>query len=196
LSRVIPVLKEDFMRIRLIAALTAALVLALSAVAHAARITGGTTTITPSAAATKLLSDNGITVSALKPATLGSDGAVTIPIRNGHIRLKAMRGFVRHKGGIALTDGSTTFKLRRPAVVLRKHHTFIVAAVRRNNRPWHIRRVARLTDLQRTGTTATATVHITRVVAKAVNALAGKHVVNPGAVLGTGSSTVTVAAKK
>jgi hypothetical protein len=184
------------MRFRLIAALAAVLVLALSAVAHAARITGGSTTITPSAAAAKLLSDNGITVGALKPATLGSGGAVTFPVHNGHVRLKTMRGFVRHKGGVALTDGSTTFKLRRPAVVLRPHRAFIVAAVRRNHKPWHIRRVARLTGLQRTGTTATATVHITRVVARAVNTLAGKHVVNPGAVLGTGSSTVTVAAKK
>jgi hypothetical protein len=181
------------MRFRLIVALAAALALSLSAVASAARITGGATTITPSAAATKLLSDNGITVTALRPATL-ANGAATLPIRRGHVRLKAMRGLVRHKGGVALSDGSTTFKLRRPAVVLRKHHAFIVAAVRRNDRPWHIRRVARLSDLQRTGTTATATVHLTRVSAKAVNALAGKHVVNPGAVLGTGSSTVTVAA--
>jgi ribosomal protein L18E len=180
------------MRFRLIIALAVALALALSAIASAARITGGSTTITPSAAATKLLSDNGITVAALRPATL-ANGAATFPIRRGHIRLKAMRGFVRHKGGISLSDGSTTFKVRRPAVVLRKQHAFILAAVRRNDRPWHIRRVARLADLQRSGTTATATVHITRVTAKAINALAGKHVVNPGAVLGTGSSTVTVA---
>jgi|tagenome__1003787_1003787.scaffolds.fasta_scaffold19910498_1 hypothetical protein len=183
------------MRFRLIVALAAALALALSAVAHAARITGGSTTITPSTAAAKVLSDNGITVTPLRPAT-AANGAVTFPIRRGHVRIKTMRGLVRHKGGVALSNGSTTFKLRRPAVVLRTGKAFIVAAVRRDHRPWHVRRVARLTDLQRSGTTATATVHITRVTARAVNALAGQHVVNRGAVLGTGSSTVSVAAPK
>src|SRR5258708_20348807 len=57
---------------------------AAGAQAAKVKITGGTTTITPSAATTQFLTNNGIGVAPIAPAT-ASNGVVTLPIPGGRI---------------------------------------------------------------------------------------------------------------
>jgi hypothetical protein len=197
-------------RIRIVTALAAVLAVALAAVASAAKVTGGTTTITASAAAAKVLTDNGIAVKALAPATQ-SGRTFTFPIAGGHINSK-LRGVIRHRGGIALSNAAgRKVSLRRLTIVATKRGAALWALARGKARSkcgplmlhghrihgcrvvirWHVVRLARLADVQVSGRQATATVKITRFTARLVNRLAGKHVVNAGATLGTATVAPT-----
>ena len=194
-------------RTRTIAALTSAVALAVPGVASAAKVTGGTTQITASTAAAKVLSDNHITVTPLAPAT-ASGTTFTFPIAGGSLN-KSLHGFITHKGGISLTNGSKTVNVRRPTIVSTKRGVSIDALVKRPavrvchvlRHPRRVRcvfvarfrivRIARVTDVKVSNGTATGTVHITAATAGLVNLLAGKHVVDAGAVLGTATTTPT-----
>jgi len=194
-------------RTRTIAALTSAVALAVPGVASAAKVTGGTTQITASTAAAKVLSDNHITVTPLAPAT-ASGTTFTFPIAGGSLN-KSLHGFITHKGGISLTNGSKTVNVRKPTIVSTKRGVSIDALVKRPavrvchvlRHPRRVRcvsvarfrivRIARVTDVKVSNGTATGTVHITAATAGLVNLLAGKHVVDAGAVLGTATTTPT-----
>jgi hypothetical protein len=195
-------------RTRTIAALTSAAALAVPGVASAAKVTGGTTQITASTAAAKVLSDNHITVTPLAPAT-ASGTTFTFPIAGGSLN-KSLHGTIRHNGGISLTNGSKTVNVRKPTIVSTKRGVSVFALVKRPavrvchalRHPLRLRcvsvvqfrsvRIARVTDVTVTNGTATGTVHITAATAGLINLLAGKHVVNAGAVLGTATSTPTL----
>jgi hypothetical protein len=194
---------------RTIAAITSAAALAVPAVASAAKVTGGTTQITASAAAAKVLSDNHITVSPLAPAT-ASGATFTFPIAGGTLNTKTLRGFIRHNGGISLSNGTKTVDVRKPTLVSTKQGVSIFALIKRQtsrhchvtHHPlrvhcfsvirWRSERIARVTDVKVNNGTATGTVKITAVTAALVNRLAGKHVVTGGLVLGTASTTPTL----
>ncbi len=191
------------------AATACALVLPGVASAAQTKVTGGTTTITASTAAAQLLSDNHITVTPLKPAT-ASGTTFTFPIAGGSINTTNLHGFIRHKGGLSLSNGTKTVTLREPTVDSTKQGASIWALVRgrtvrschRSGRlharvrcasvvRWHSARIATLADVKVNGTSASATVKITGATAKLINQLAGKSVVSAGAVLGTATASPT-----
>ena len=199
-------------RIRALAAATTAFALVLPGVASAAqtKVTGGTTQVTASAAAAKLLSDNSITVKALSPAT-ASGTTFTFPIAGGFVNTTTLHGVIRDKGGLALSNGKQTVALRQPTVTSTKHGVSVYALVRgRTIRVchhigrfhlrarcvtvvrWHTAKIAKVTNVKVTGTTASGTVTITDATAKLINKLAGKSVVSAGAVLGTATVSPTL----
>lgn len=186
--------------------------LAVTGVALAAfsKVTGGTTQVTASAAAVQLLSDNHITVTPLTPAT-SSGATFTFPISGGRLNLKTLHGVVRHKGGLSLSNGTRTVVLRQPTIISTKAGAWLYAIARgplervcthhiRLHHPHvvcltvirsHSERIAHIVDAKVTGGSATATLTLTRASAHLIDALAHKHVVSAGAVLGTAMITPT-----
>lgn len=200
-------------RVRIAAATVAAvasLAFAGSALANGSKLTGGSTEVTASSAAVALLSANHITVAPLAPAT-GSGATFTFPITGGRFNTTTLRGFIRHSGGLSLSNGTKKAALAHPTVVSTKHGVLLDALVRGPaHRVCHVvgnhqfkkrcvivtrlvtARIARITDVSISNGTATGTVNITAFTAHAVNRLAGKHVVGAGAVLGTVTTTPTI----
>lgn len=180
-----------------------------AAVAQAAKakITGGTTTITPSAATTQFLTTNGIAVTALAPATL-SNGVVTLPIAGGRIDPATLRGFVTHRGGLKFAKAKRSLALRHLVITNTQRGAFLDATtpVRRCRaalRPRRGRvcffraegfRVARLSNVVRNSdNSVTANLLLWRRAAGFINKVAGKHVVSAGANLGTAKIAATTA---
>lgn len=195
-------------RIRMLVALTAAAALAVPGVASAAasKVTGGSTQVTVSSAVASALSANHITVTALAPAT-SSGTTYTFPVKGGRINAK-LHGDIRHAGGLEISNGTTTVRLRRLTIVSdrsgvwlralvagtvhkachvvgRRHHRMRCVSVTR----YATRRIAALTDVNVTGTSATANVALTTYSAKVINVLAGKALASPGIQLGTAKVT-------
>ena len=200
-------------RIRTVAAVAVALALGVAGVATAAvtKVTGGSTQIRVSSAAQTLLTSNHISTSVLAPATQ-SGATITFPIATGRLNTKNLHGTIVHKGGIQLSNGTATVTLRAPTLissragaslyalvrgktvlrcahagVLHRRHVVCTSVVR-----WRTARVARITNVQVSGSTATGTVTITTVTADAINRLAGKDVAAAGDVLGTATVTPTL----
>ena len=97
-----------------------------------------------------LLSANHITVAPLAPATeSGATFTFTFPITGGRFNTTTLRGFIRHSGGLSLSNG----RARIPS----------------------LDQARSVLDALGNGT-ATGTVNITAFTAHAVNRLAGKHV--------------------
>jgi hypothetical protein len=213
---------SSFSRLRATLVAVAALaILALGASsAQAAKVhyAGGTTSVTPSAAAVKVLSDAGIAVTPVAPAS-ATGGVFSFPIARGFVDPATGRADLLHKGGLKFTKGAKSATLRRfiirksakakaatllarapkkaCKIVLRqtkkhgkkKAHRKAVRVCR-----WHQRyfAAARVTDIKVSsdGTAVSGTLRITKTTAQIFNKVAGKKVVKAGAVLGTGSSTV------
>jgi hypothetical protein len=199
-------------------AVTALVVLAFGATgAQAARVkvTGGTTTVTPAAPVVQALTNLGVSVSPIDPATAAS-GAYTFPIVRGWVNTDNLHAFLVHSGGVKFTKGERSIALRRLVILSTKRGATLygrvsrgacrVARVKtRGHKRAHrvVRRVcrlhhrylpvARLVDPQRSddGTSVTATLKLTTITAKIVNRLAGQHLVNPGTVLGTATIAPT-----
>src|SRR5580658_6555615 len=114
-------------RIALMLAAVASLVIAASALA--AKVTGGITTITPSAAATTLLSNNHITVTPIAPAT-AENGAFTFPSTPGRLSTKNLHCVLSHSGRIELSNGTDNVIARHPVLVSNKNGAYIWALVR------------------------------------------------------------------
>lgn len=200
------------LRLRTAAALAVVVSLALAGSAIAAsvlKVTGGTATVTPSAAATSLLQSNNITVTPIAPAT-AANGVFTFPIAGGRLHAKTLHGVIREQGGLDISNGTDTIHLRRMRLVSDRAGVALFAVVRHHaaarcaslpRRRARIRcrivssfgvaRVARITNVSVSNGAATGTVHITAATARAINALAGKQIVAAGAVLGTTTLTPT-----
>lgn len=161
---------------------------ASSAQAKPVKITGGEATFAPSAKLSQALSDNGITASAIDPATLDGSGNLTLPIARGAVRGKSLHGVLAMKGGVELSKGDHSLKLHGFVVVNRAKGGFVTAKVR-----GHRVRVARLTNRSAdpSNGTAEADVRLSKVAAHRINKVAGKHVVSAGALLGHGTVAVT-----
>ena len=95
----------------LVAALALALVGATGAQAATFKLTGSTT-VTPSDAATQLLAANGVTVAPTGKAT-SANGAWTFPVAAGFGRLPSYNGVLVHAGGLKFTKGDRSLTLRR-----------------------------------------------------------------------------------
>lgn len=197
-------------RLRFVAPLTAILVVAVASVALAAKVTGGTSTLTVNAAAKKFLVNNHITVK-----TTGTSGyidplagSLTLPIARGSINKKTLNGVIVHKGAVVLSKGSKSITLRDITVVKKGHAIAILAAVRDKARIVCVRvrhhrlrcarvlvdrivKIANVTGGSVKDGTATGTVRLSSASAALVNKVAGKHVVSAGYAVGTGSTTPT-----
>jgi hypothetical protein len=184
---------------------------AAGAEAAKVKITGGTTTITPSAATTQFLTTNGIGVAPLAPATL-SNGVVTLPIARGRIDLATLRGFVAHRGGLKFTKGNRSLALRHFLITSTRRGAFLDATtpVRRCRAVSRARRarargrvcstrvvgvrIARLSNVVRNSdNSVTADLLLSQRAARLINKLAGSHVVSAGANLGTARIVATTA---
>jgi hypothetical protein len=183
--------------------LAGALVLVPAGVAVAAKVTGGSAQVTASSAAARVLSSNGISAKALAPATQ-SGTTFTFPVTGGRLNATTKHGSVRTAGGLALSTATTTVRARHLTVVSDKHGVFVWALVvdrrhscrlvgHRHPHPachtvvrTRLARIATVSNVTITGTSAGGTLHITAATATLVNRLAGKAVVQAGDVLGTG----------
>jgi hypothetical protein len=198
-------------RVRTTAVLAAVVSVALagSALAAVLKVTGGAATITPSAAATSLLSTNGITVTPVAPATSAA-GVFTFPIAGGRLHGKTLHGVIREQGGLDISNGTDTVHVRRMRIVsdkagvvlfaLVRHHPSAACAALTRTRArikcqiltsLRVARIARVTDVTISNGAASGTVHITAATAGLINRLAGKQVTSAGAVLGTTTVTPT-----
>jgi hypothetical protein len=196
-------------RIRMLVALTAAAALAVPSAAAAAvsKVTGGTTQVTISSAVGSALTANHLTVTPLAPAT-ASGSTFRFPIARGHLD-KKLRGVIYHRGGLAISNGTVTVRLRRLTIVSDPSGVFLRSLVAGPaTRTCHVhgrhhqrlrclsrtrlvtKRVATLTDVTVSGTTATANVKLTAAAAKEINVLAGQSIASAGTVLGTAMVTL------
>lgn len=172
-----------------VVSVTAAPAMAAKQVKH--KVTGQSTTITPSAGAVKFLTSNKITVSALGAATL-SNGSLTLPITGGFVKTPSRDGKLVHSGGVKFSNGKRSVSLRNIVAYRVGHSTFVTG--RADGRLMIIARVTGA-KVSITGKTATATgeLKLTAGVASRINHVFGKHVVSAGADLGSAKSTITVA---
>lgn len=163
---------------------------ASSAQAKAVKVTGESATVTPSAQLTEFLSDHGVSVGAIAPAALDGSGNLTLPIAGGRVHGKNLHGVLAMRGGIELTKGEHSLRLRRFVAVNSGRGAFLSARVGQRRIV-----VARLTDrsaeVTDTGGTVEADLRLSRAAAKRINNVAGKHLVSAGALLGHATATVT-----
>jgi hypothetical protein len=191
-------------RIRAVIVLSALVSLVIAGTALAVKVTGGTTTLTPSSAASTLLSNNHITLTPIAPATASTTGAITFPIAGGRLDVKTLHGALRDSGGLQLSNGTKTVTLRVLRVIsdkagatiwaivrdhtsrlcshLRRRHARIVCVIVTRLR---VARIATITGGSVTGSQFTGTVDITQSTAALINKLAGSAVVSAGAPFGT-----------
>ena len=200
------------LRIRMLVATAAVVCFAFAgvAVASAAKVTGGTTTITASSAAVTLLTTNHITLTPLAPAT-ASGATYTFPIVRGKLNPKSLRGHLVHKGGLTVSNGTKTLALRAPTIISTKRGISMWALVRAPaERVCHsvgarqlrerclivtrlaTERIATITDVTLSGMSASGTVKITAFTADVLNKLAGKQVAASGDTLGTATTSPTL----
>lgn len=166
----------------------AALVPATATQAKPVKVTGGQTAITLNGPAAQLLTDNGVTVSAVAPATL-SGATATFPIRGGRLNAKGTKGFVRHLGALRFSKAGKKITVRRPVAVVTRRAAFISVKTR-----GRLVRVFKLTGLKKTtsGTTTTVTgqLKVTGRLAKQLNRALGTSV-KRGAVAGSATTTLS-----
>jgi hypothetical protein len=167
---------------------TAAPALAAKQTKH--KVTGQSTTITPSAKAVNFLTVHKITVSAIGPATL-SGGAVTLPISGGVVKTPSRDGTIVHTGGVKFSHGKLSVSLRALVVHRSGNVTYVTGRV-----DGRLLTIARVTGakLLITGKTATASgeLRLTAGVVSRINHVFGTHL-KVGADLGSAVSTITVA---
>ena len=176
----------------------------------ATKLTGGTTTVTLGDAAKSGLAAAGITAAPIDPAT-ASGGTFTFPIAGGKVKSSTAFGFVALKGGVKLTKGGRTVKLRRLLIASGPRRAALFASTGRHRlhrfarhraRSSHRRRhgfgrwtaVRRLTNVQRDDAggkiVITADAALTRHAAKLLNRKLGTTAFAAGDAVGT----VTVSA--
>lgn len=187
-------------RLRLVALVALIASLALASVAQAARITGGTTTVSISDAASQVLTANHLTVAPLTPAS-ASGSTLTFPIAGGRLNPRHL-GFITHRGGFSISNGTSTLRLRRLTIISNRAGVSLFAltpsravhrclpAARHGLRcrtliVSRVERVARVTGVTVSNGTATGTAHLTAVSARAINRLAATHIVAAGAPFAT-----------
>lgn len=206
-----------FRRRALVALLAVAALCAVAVGAQAAKTkaTGGTTTLTPSTQAASALSAAGVTLAPIAPAT-AAGGSITFPIKRGKFNATTLRGRLFHSGGLAISNGKATVRLRHLTIVSTKKGATLFATVRvpkrvakkirRARRHHHQRavasghhqrlvvvRVGSLTDPKKSddGKSVTVTVKSSKALAIVVNRLAKKHIVSAGASIGTATVAPT-----
>ncbi len=87
--------------------------------ADAAALSGGDTTLALKKGVAKALSDAGVAVKPLKPATAGKKG-IAFPITGGQLDTATLTGKVRHSGGLRLEAGGDRLDLEDFTIKLGK----------------------------------------------------------------------------
>jgi hypothetical protein len=95
------------------------------------KLTGGETTIALSDAAKSGLSGAGITATPIDPAT-ASSGTFTFPIAGGKVKSTTAFGFVALKGGVKLTKGERSVKLRHLVIASGPRGAALFVATKRH----------------------------------------------------------------
>jgi hypothetical protein len=188
-------------RIRNLAVLTAVAAIALSGFALAATstINGGSTRLSISPTASKALATHHLTVRPLVPAT--ADGSnFNFPIAAGRLDKSNLRGVIFNRGGFAISNGTRTIKIRRPTILSKQHGVSVWALI---GTRWRLRcthtkhhgcfraflfsrrRIGRITNISRSGNSASGTLRLTKVSARAINTLAGRVIAKRGSAIGT-----------
>jgi hypothetical protein len=90
-----------------------AVVAAPAAQAAPVKLAGTTTTLTLSDAAQQTLTDAGVTVTPLAPATAPTSSSYSFPVVRGKIAAKRRLGFAIHKGGLKLSTSAKQVTVRR-----------------------------------------------------------------------------------
>jgi len=111
--------------VSLAAAIALSLVGATGAQAALVQVTGSTT-VTPSAAATQFLTTNGIAVTPTGPAT-AANGSFTFPVVAGFGDVPSYNGVLAHSGGLNFAKGNKSLVVRR-FVAVRAGKTAVLLA--------------------------------------------------------------------
>lgn len=154
--------------------------------ANKIKVTGGDTKLALSDAAKSGLSAQGITLTAVAPATF-ADGTLTLPIAGGKLKSTTTSAFLAHKGGVTFTKGDRSLKLRgvtigtdgegAGAVWALVGHRSKASFERHGHKPahaahhgrggarhvrwhfrWHVARVLALTNVKRTDESGRSTI--------------------------------------
>jgi len=199
-------------RLRWIATLTAVAAIACAGVASASvtRVTAGTSQLTLATGANTALTASHLTVTPGAPATQ-SGSTFTFPVMFGRLNLSTMSGHVAHWGKLIFSNGTTTFRLRRPSIysngttaavwgqfadganrtctaIPGKQH----AQTCSTTYTWSKARVGTLTGITHSGNTASATLYPSPALAAHLNNLAGSSTAfSPSTALGTVSTTLS-----
>jgi hypothetical protein len=200
-------------RIRFVAALAAVLALTISASALAAspftKITGGTTTLSLSSAATTALQNAHLTATPIAPAT-ANGSTFTTPIAGGRVNLTNLRGYVTLKGGFTVSNGKQTGAVRgltiistgksaalygvvrsvtktRCHVVGRRHPRIQCRTLVRR----HVVKLAKITGVTRGSSSVTGQAQLTAASAKLLDGLSGGTTFKAGQAVGTITVTPT-----
>jgi len=204
-------------RLRFLTALVAVLALAVTSAALAAnspftKVKGGTTTLTLNSAATTALTNAHLTVTPVAPAT-ASGSTFTFPISGGRINQKTLHGFITHRGAITVSNGTKSGTVRSLTIVARGKTAGLYGAVRRSvrgrchlagHRPhrhvvcrtvvrWTVVKLATITGVKVSGSSATGQAQLTGDAAKLLNRLSGGSTFKAGQVFGTGTVSPTFA---
>ena len=100
------------MRALIVAAAAAlALIAAPTATAASAELGGGSTTLKLDSGLAEALTDAGVAVAPVSPATARKGGRVAFPITGGELNPKTAAGVINHSGGLSITAGETTVSL-------------------------------------------------------------------------------------
>ncbi len=79
-------------------------------------LNGKQTTLTFGPAAVVQLTSQGVTASAIAPATMNPSGGIDFPISGGTISQKTLNGTIQHKGGITFAANGKTMTLTDPVI--------------------------------------------------------------------------------
>jgi len=183
--------------------------------AKTTKVTGGTTTVALSDAATTALSGAGITVTPIAPATAGGPGSFSFPIAGGRLKTDSFHGVVFHRGGLTLTKGSTTAEVKNLTVVSGPKHAAVFATTGHEGKRFslkrglrhrlaragrlaghhrlHIVKLLNLTNVTHSGNTLTADATLTKSAAKLLDRKFGTDAFKGGESVGTVTVAATVA---
>ena len=153
-------------------------------------ITGGTTTVTASAATATFLANHNVFVTAVAPATM-SGTSITLPVKGGVVKAKSLDGALLHRGAVKFSTKTKSVTLRHLTLYKLGKKARLAGVV--DGKVLNLGTISGLKAVV-SGKTATVTgqIHITATVAKVINKLVGKHVVSAGYVLGSFTSTLTL----
>ena len=96
-----------------------------------ARLDGERTTLRPSAQLGHALTAAGAKLAPVGRATRSEGGSLVLPIVRGRVDAKSLRGRIVHRGGLRLTKGERSLRLRRLVIRTTKRGSILSAGVRR-----------------------------------------------------------------
>jgi hypothetical protein len=164
------------------------------------KLDGNQTTLTLSEGVSNALEDKGVTVSLLGKATAGEGGSVVLPITGGRVNPANLRGFVRHAGGVKLSQGDKSISLKRFTIVSKRRGAYLTVHVkgragkaksarkrgRRHGRNIVLARLTNVTRSEANGvTTVNANLRLTKRAAKLIRNRFGVAAAKRGVLLGT-----------